>query len=168
MATKYGVELSVEMVKAVAWPLLVLILVLCFWTSLQSAAELLPNLLSRSETITIAGLSLKISKGLSRQPSEDVKQVLSKLSAEGVRRLLNSSGASSWDVGNRGDGVAENAEIVKLGLAEEVAPEDLQDERGRRRYSYGVRLTPLGKETQGFLFALIAEFTQELGRPNAS
>lgn len=157
-------EIAVELVKALAWPVVVLIVLIAFWSSLHSIADSLPNIISRSETITIAGLSIKVSKGLSKQPSEQVKQAISKLSSEGFRRLLNSGGASFWDRPDVAIGKSDNAELLRLGLMEEVPSAELQDRANKRSYGYGVRLTPLGKETQNFLIEFVSSVTQELGK----
>lgn len=164
--SKSRAELIVELIKALAWPLFALIVLICFWSQLQSASRQLPNLLSRSETISIAGLSLKIGKGLSKQPSTNVKKALSELSPDGIQRLLNLSSSSWWDVGSESTARAEYAELVHLGLMEEVSESEIRatNERDGKNFGYAVRVTAFGKETQTFLYALISEFVQELER----
>jgi hypothetical protein len=75
---------------------------------------------------------------------------------------LNSSGAAYWNTGSASYGRNESAELIKLGLLEEIPAAELNDPQDSERYGYGVRLTPLGKETQTFLFDLISELVQEL------
>lgn len=166
--SKSSLELITDLIKALAWPLFAAVVLISFWSQLQSASKELPNLLSRSETLSIAGLSLKIGKGLGRQPSTKVKKALSELSPDGIHRLLNMSSSSWWDVGSESTGKTDNAEVVRLGLLEEVPDNEIRatNERDGKRFGYGVRITPLGKETQAFLYALISEFAQELERPS--
>lgn len=152
----------IDLTKAIAWPVFGLIMLVAFWGPLYSTIEQLPNLVSRSENITIAGLTLEIEKGLRQQASPEVRQVLSELSPEGVRNLLTASEASYWNEGSTSYGRTANAELVNLGLLEEIPTDELNEPQGSTSYGYGVRLTPFGKETQTFLFDLISEFVQEL------
>jgi hypothetical protein len=50
---------TIELVRAIAWPLFGIIVLISFWNPLYSTIQQLPNLVSRSENITIAGLTLE-------------------------------------------------------------------------------------------------------------
>jgi hypothetical protein len=163
--SKSRFELMVELVKAVAWPLFASVLLISFWGPLRSAVSQLPNIISRSETLSIAGLSLKIRRGLTQQPSEEVKKSLSKLSPDDLKRLLNFNSTYCGEE-YASSCRADYAGLTGLGLIAEVPESELNqqtDERGKR-YGFGARITPKGKETQTFLLALISEFVQELER----
>ena len=153
---------SIELVKAIAWPLFGIIVLTSFWNPLYSTIQQLPNIVSRSENITIAGLTLKVGKGLRQQASTEVKQVLSDLSPESIRNLLTSGESTYWDVEYEISARTKSNELLKFGLLEEIPKAELNDRKDSTKYGYGVRLTPLGKETQAFLFNLISEFAQEL------
>lgn len=158
-------ELFVELVKATTWPILVAVVLIAFWAPLRDTARQIPSLLSRSDTVTIAGLSLKLSPGLRHQASPDVKKVLAELSQEAIKRLLSMGSSTWWDVGEESRGRSENAELVRLNLVEEVPAHEIKklNDRDQRNFCYGVRITELGRQTQSFLHSVVAEFVKELG-----
>lgn len=159
-------ELSVELARATAWPILALIVLLAFWTPLHDTARQVPELLGRSDTITIAGLSLELSRELRYKASPDVKEALGKLSQEAIKRLLNMGDSSWWNVGDESHGRFENGELLSLGLVEELDAADMrrQHEADQRKFGYGVAMTTLGRRTKSFLHSVVAEFVHELGR----
>jgi hypothetical protein len=160
-------ELVVELIKAVAWPLIALILLIAFWTPLRQTTDLIPSIIGRSDTISIAGLSLKVSQGLKAKASPEVQRVLAKLSRSGVERVLRMSESAYWDrVPGRTYYKEDTADLLKLGLVSEVSAAEIDglNAKEHRNYDYGVRQTELGKETQSFLQSVVAEFVEELGR----
>jgi hypothetical protein len=163
---KSTLELVVELIKALAWPLLAAVFLVSFWTPLHDTATLIPSIVNRSDTITIAGLSLKVGKALNQKATPDIELALGELSKDGVKRLLEMSDSSWWDKGNEAIAQTENAELVKLGLATEATADELAtiNARDHKNYGYGVRITDLGRRTQEFLRAVIAEFIKELPR----
>jgi hypothetical protein len=163
---KSTLELVVEVIKALAWPLFATVFLVSFWTPLHDTATLIPSIVSRSDTITIAGLSLKVGKALNKKATPEVELALSRLSKEGVKRLLEMSASSWWDKGSEANGQAENSELVKLGLAMEVSADELatRNTTDHKNFGYAVRITDLGRKTQDFLRAVIAEFVDELPR----
>ncbi len=166
-AKKSRFELVVELVKAVAWPTLVALLLLSFWSPLQRTADLIPSIVGRSDTITIAGLSLKIGQGLRNKATPEVERVLAKMSKAGIERVLGMSESAWWDKGSIDFARAENKEIVALGLAVEVPTSEIEQRNAadKRNFGYAVRITALGKQTQAFLRSVVAEFVQELAVP---
>lgn len=164
--SKTRFELFVEFIKAVAWPLFASVVLISFWGPLRSSVSQLPNIVSRSETLSIAGLSLKIRRGLNRQPSEELKKSLSKLTPEDLKFLLNFNSTRCLEE-HAASCKADYAGLLSLGLIQEMSEAELNqriEETNGRRYGFGARITPKGKETQGFLYALISEFVQELER----
>src|SRR5207253_2368384 len=121
-------EISVELIKALTWPLVISIVLIGFWTPLHNIVTQLPNLLSRSESVTIAGLSIKIGKDIGRQVSPKVKEVISELSPEGLHRLINAPPFPLPTVSAVADkpGETEYAELIKLGLMENIPTTELQ------------------------------------------
>ena len=150
-------QLWVELVKALAWPITALIILICFWGPLQEIAGKLPTILGQSESITIAGLSIKVGARLKAQASPAIEAALSAMSPEDIKRLLSHSGSAYWNKGDETFGRNENASLVRLGLLEEVPASKLDP-----RYGYGISLTEKGKNVQNFLYQLIAEFADEL------
>ena len=164
-------ELSVELTKALAWPVLVLVLLVVFWIPLHQTASLIPSIVGKSDTITIAGLSLKVSQGLKAKASPDVEKALSNLTKSGIERVLEMGEASYWDQNSIAHGKERNAELLKLGLVTEIPAIEIEriNLRDGTKHGYGVKRTELGKQTQAFLQSVVAEFAQELARqsPNA-
>jgi hypothetical protein len=157
-------EIIVDLIKALLWPIIAVFILILFWQPLRLVANQLPSIVSRSETITISGLSLKIrNNDIVQKPSDSVKNVLALLSADGIKRMLNNSTASYWDKGDETFGRSEYEELVKLGLYTEDSAEELAERnKQQKNYGYGVEITSLGKETNNFLVQIVAGFVQEL------
>lgn len=155
-------EIAVDLIKALLWPLIVIVLLIIFLGPLRSVADQLPNLVKNSETITISGLSIKIRKNdLVKNPSDSVKAVLSKLTPEEIERILNNSSSIFWDKGDEKWGVSEYSNMIKQGLFVEIPKTELPIKPGRE-YGYGIKPTNFGIETRKFLVQLIAGFISEL------
>jgi len=77
-------------VKALAWPVLVVLLVIFFWTPAREAAALLPELLRNSETVEVGKVKLGINKSIAKRASEAVREALVDMKAPDVRLILQS------------------------------------------------------------------------------
>jgi hypothetical protein len=161
---KSRLELLVELVKATAWPLFAAAVLIIFWGPLHETAKVIPALVGRSDTLTIAGLSLKVSHGLRQKASPEVQKAIGELSREGIERALSLSSSSWWDKGSEVSGRSDYADLLRLGLVEEVPASEVeaQNKRDQRNFGYAVRITELGKRVQSFLRSLVAELVQEL------
>ena len=157
---KTRLELIVELIRALAWPSFAFVLLIALWSPLRLVALQLPDLIGRSETISIAGLSIKVGKGLRQQASKKVVAVLAKLSPDGLRKLVDRGNESYWDIGSESFAKTENAELVRLKLLEEIPERELKERN--QRYGYGIRPTSLGKEAREYVLALLAEFVGEI------
>jgi hypothetical protein len=165
-ATKSRFELFVELVKAIAWPLLAAVVLVSFWHPLREAANQLPSIVSRSDTITILGLSLKIGPQLRQKAPREVQEALAALSADGIKTLIGMGKGRGNDIHISSvvtSGRAPYAELIKLKLAEEVPGHARADPTSDPTYAtYVLQITPLGVQTNDFLLSLIAEFIDEL------
>lgn len=154
---------TVELVKAVAWPLFATIALISFWGPLRLTARQLPELVSRSETITVAGLSLEVQRGVSQQASDEVRKAVAELSPDGINNLLTMQGNVYYSLESVSFGRERYEEMIDLGLVEPLTANELDAaESDGREYGFGVEITPLGEEAQSLLLSLISEFTQEL------
>ena len=161
---KSKLELTVDLMKALAWPVFGFFVLVSFWTPLQKTAALLPSLVERSDTISIAGLSLKIGSALKNQATPEVERVLAKLTVAGIEKTLALGGSSWWGKESVDTAKRDYAELVALGLVEEVAQAEL-DARNKNylgSLGYGIKRTDLGEKTQVFLRSVVAQFVQEL------
>lgn len=165
-APKSKFELIVELVRALAWPLFATIALIVFLGPLRLTARQIPDLVGRSETITVAGLSIEVQRGVSQQASDEVKQAVADLSPDSISLLLNMQGASYFASGYGALGRQQYAELIDLGLVVPLPTEELPhpiSESGEvRKYDFGIDITPLGEDAQSFLLSLISEFVQEL------
>ena len=153
----------VELVKAVAWPLFATIALLSFWGPLRLTVRQLPELVSRSETITVAGLSIEVQRNVSQQATEEVRQAVAQLSPDSISNLITMQGRRYYFSESAAFGREEHAEMIDLGLVEPLTADELDDaESDDREYGFGVEITSLGEEAQRLLLSLISEFTQEL------
>src|SRR6266550_448005 len=165
-ATKSRFELFVELVKAIAWPLLAAVVLVSFWHPLREAANQFPSIVSRSDTITILGLSLKIGPQLRQKAPREVQEALAALSADGIKTLIGMGRGRGNDIHISSvvtSGRGPYAELIKLKLAEEVPGLARADPTSDPTYAtYVLQITPLGVQTNDFLLSLIAEFIDEL------
>lgn len=157
-AQKSRFEMLVELVKATAWPVVALIVLTSFWSPLQRTAEQIPVLVNRSDSITIAGLSLKVSRDLRTKASPEVEKVVARLSRTGIEQVLSLSEKTTWKPDSVEHARGYTKELRDLGLVVELQPKELAEVGA----GYGMRPTELGRQTQVFLRSVVAEFVQEL------
>jgi hypothetical protein len=81
----------IELLKVIVWPTITLVIFALFWSPLYKIVEQLPNLVSKSNTVTVGQFSLRIDKGLSHQLSPDLKKILEQLSGPEVIALITSN-----------------------------------------------------------------------------
>jgi hypothetical protein len=159
-------ELIVELVKAGAWPLLVAILVGLLWSPLYETALQIPATLKRSEAVSIGEFSLKVRRDFAEEVSPEVKGVLAMLSGPGVGQLLRLKDTLWTDAEDEKDIRNSMRELMKLGLVTEVSPQDLKQHNSETHgytWTFGVRITELGKSTRAFLRTVVSEIAREVG-----
>jgi hypothetical protein len=82
-------EITVMLVRAIAWPVLVLFLLFLYRAPIGAIVTQLPALIASSSTISVAGVSVQVDRRLRSQASADALTSLSNLSAEGVRTFMD-------------------------------------------------------------------------------
>ncbi|SET69761.1 hypothetical protein SAMN05216412_11325 [Nitrosospira multiformis] len=155
-------ELCVELIRALAWPVIAAALLISFWQPLRETANLLPSILHRSDAITIAGLSLKVSHELRHEAPPDVQAKLRRLSPSGIEALLNHG---------------ENTKMIYEGKSEEKRAEERWGELVANELAYKesyddgarffVALTPVGVKARSYLVSIISEFIKGLADASA-
>ncbi len=118
-------ELIVDLIKVTVWPILVVCILFVFWTPLYQTANLIPSIVGRSDVITIAGLSLKISQEQKSKAPLEVERILGKLSKTGIERVLALSDSAMYMHDSINFAKRENSELIKLGLAIEIPSTEL-------------------------------------------
>jgi len=162
--SKSRIELLIEGAKALAWPIVALIVLVSFWSPFQETARILPSIIGRSESISIAGLSMRVSGRLRVKATPEVEKVLSRMSRDAVDVLISLQGEAYVLSEAQQSAILRYDELKALGLVEAVPANQLGPKPPYRtvEFAYGVRLTPLGLRTQSFLRSVIAEFVKEL------
>jgi hypothetical protein len=151
---------AAELAKALAWPLLALVLLMGLWSPLRESAKEIPTLLRRSEGLTIAGVSLRVREDLSRRASLEVRTVVARLSPESLQYLLSSNGNGMFLIGGGTSQLPrELGELAGLGLIEELPAEELPPQADS-----GFQMTPLGEEATSFLLVVVSEFVEQLAQ----
>ncbi|MEZ4553976.1 MAG: hypothetical protein R3B59_08715 [Dehalococcoidia bacterium] len=168
VATLAGTITAVtDLVRASVWPAIVLIMLAVFWGPAHSAMDQLPEVLGRTKTVTIAGLTLEIDsrlEALGVEPSAETEAALAALTSTDVARLMSFSSALSGT--RRSHDPAEMIRplyvgLIDAGLVKELSPAELDD------FSYGVSLTVQGREAVTFLNGVVGAFVAELPKPGA-
>jgi hypothetical protein len=151
-----------DYIKVLAWPILVLLVLVSFWSPLHEVAAMLPNLVSQSESISISGVSIKVSKSIGDRASSDVREVLNKLTSNDIRELLETSdGTVLFEKPDSPDAQAIELTVWKhfiaVGLANELSRQELaaKDDEDKKNYQSGFRTTDLYPKVRD----LAVEFT---------
>jgi hypothetical protein len=171
--SKSRLELNIELLKALAWPLFALIILFSFWTPLRDSAKELPRLMRDAESVSIYSFSIKVKTDLRQQTTPEVgkvlatpevERVLARLSPDGIQKLLNSRFVSCWESGK--DNIQQvkemNKELMQLGLLQELPDMGSCLKNQGANYEYAVGPTDLGKATQEFIFAFVTQSAREL------
>lgn len=153
------IEHSVEIIKITIWPAMVLILLFSFWSPLQKVANLIPEILENSNTITLSGISIKVNESLATKASPQVKSVLAKLSSDGLERLLETANTTGWDISDINLAKAENQELISLNLITEIPQSDKNNDE---KQLFQLQLTPLGKQTKRYVQLFVSELIKEV------
>lgn len=153
-------ELSVDLVKALAWPAVVGLLLLSFWNPLQKTANLLPSIIDRSDVITISGLSLKVSREMGSEAPAEVRAVLKRLSPQGVMLLLEFTELHSTSLFSQEEMIdREWGELVRNGI---VVKSLVVNAPGPLALPWRVQLTPLGVAAKSYLTSLLTEIIRQV------
>ena len=92
-------ELSVSFIKALAWPLVVGIMLVMWGDPLTRVVDTLPSLVSKTRKLTIANVALDIGRNTTAPP--EVERVLKDISPRALVLLIDShpnpEGAMLWD-----------------------------------------------------------------------
>lgn len=120
----------------------------------------MPHIIERSDTITIANLSIKVSHKLGQDLSPAVQSSLKRLSPKGIERLLllpEDNRTAFFSKKSDAEEVA-TPELINLGLVT-VGPisSDLSNTSG-----FSFDMTETGVQTRRFLWSVITEFIEGL------
>jgi len=81
-------ELSVGLIRSLAWPLLLIILIFLYQDSIRETIDELPILVSRAQKLSVPGLSLEIETQALHKGGVGLARVLNKLSPKDIEQLL--------------------------------------------------------------------------------
>ncbi len=161
--SKSKFELTVDLIKAIIWPIVVSFLLIVFWRPIYSTINQIPKVVNNSETITIGSLSLKIRSNSNLIPSDSVKISLEALSASGINSLLTSNGTSEYFYENQVlFGEQKYEELIRLCLYEKMDSIHYgRDFKGVPFY-YGVIPTHKGIDVRNYLISLLTGLVKEI------
>ena len=157
-------DMAAGLAKALAWPVLAAVLVVCFWRPLHTVADTFPQLLSRSEEFSIGGASFHLRKSLVDRASPEIKTVLDDLGPEEVRLILEVKPNDIVCYANPpSDGEKQPYMVlVKLGLFAWVTKEEAKEQVSQGYPCvWGVSTTAMFGRTREFMITAISEVIQQ-------
>lgn len=157
MATEKPQEHWIKGVSSVLWPLFAFVVLVSFWTQLQTIANRLPDLIDKSQTISIAGLKVELDNtSRIHNPSPPVAKALKDLYAEDIKLLITNPDAAVFSPPER---VAEYRErfahLIQLDLIREGKTTMLGQGGEVARNGTVFKLTPVGTEAKAYLVELV-------------
>jgi hypothetical protein len=157
-------ELTNDLIKAGAWPLFALIVLIVFLGPFRAAANLLPDIVGRATSIKLGDVAIEIERKIP-PPSEEVRPVLAAMTADDINKLLETPVYRIWTPEEKDLGRSAYARTIELGIFGELSDKELQSRTDFPfKPAYGVTVTPLGEKTRQYLSVIIDQFTQELVR----
>jgi hypothetical protein len=160
---KSKLELAIELLKVTLWPVIVLVIIVIFWKPLYLSINEVPNVINKSESITIGSLSLKIEKNTVGKPSEAVRNILQKISATGIDVLLSSNAQTEYFHQNEVlYGQKRYKELMELGMYEVMDSSHVGTDALGIKYYYAVMPTHTGIETRKYLIEILNGLLKEI------
>ena len=160
---KTKIELTIELLKVIIWPTIVIFVIILFWRPIYSTFNEIPNIIGKSESISIGNLSIKIQRGTTLLPSESVKAILKKISPHAVETLVSSNGTTEYFHTNQVlYGQQRFKELIQDGLYIEVEKIHLSYDDQNIQYAYGVQPTKSGIEVRNYLLEIMNGLIKEI------
>ncbi len=104
------IEILSKLFGLLTWQVIVLIAIVMFYTPLRQMADLLPEKFARSSEINVGVLSLKIQEEAKASGSEELATIITGLSQDAIKWLLNLGNGSYRVIGSDdgGTGIVRN------------------------------------------------------------
>jgi hypothetical protein len=160
-------EITVDLIRGMVWPLVVLGILVTFWNPFHQVADKLPALVDKSDSISIGSLSLSVNRSIQTKADDDVRKVLASLNANEVQAVLNMNDEGEWYSGQTDGPVLKqrHQSLIDQGVFEIIEdPKIIGKDNSGKPFTAEIKLTALGKKTKGFLQAVIDGFVDELRR----
>jgi len=145
---------TVEIIKAVlSIPGVIILLIICFWGSVQQVEQYVPQLLSNMKIVKFKDFAIELSESNKILPSKEIREVLVKLSKKDLLALSNFKfhrHTPDKQFAERNFG-----KLIELGLIEHV-------DKNMPKDKYVLAASKRGKEIQDFLDGLILSVLDEL------
>ena len=143
--------------SSVLWPVFAFVVLIAFWSPLHTIATRLPDVIDKSQTISIAGLKLELDSTFRfRKPSPPVAEALKELYAEDVKILISNPDSALFSPPER---VAEYREkyahLIQLKLALESETIMLGQGGEAARKGTVFKLSPVGVAAKAYLVDLV-------------
>jgi hypothetical protein len=161
--------LAVDLVKALAWPIFAICVVVAFYAPLRRVVDLLPEMLGRADSISIAGVDLHMSGRIGNRVTVEVRKVLDELQPADIRKILETAdnGSIWWDVVSRDEQTAWRR-LAFLGLFREKTDKEVKDynKRNGEKSTFGLETTELFSKTRDFLIDVTSTLIAEAKSPD--
>jgi hypothetical protein len=93
---RYKVDVILAYVKALAWPVLALMVFVVFWGPLHQIANLTPSLINRSTSIKIGSVTLVLGKDVTVDIPDRVRQALRSLGPDDLDDFLAAQAGTTF------------------------------------------------------------------------
>ena len=153
--SKSKLELITDLLKAILWPLIVIVVIIVFWKPIK-------GIIDQSDSITIGSLTLKLKNEIPT-PSAPVRNVLDKISTQNIHELLFIGNDTSEYNGYSEKALEDSPvdEMINLKLIRSVE----RPSNGDTTKQY-YKATALGAETYNFYIDLISAIGKQIDNPN--
>ncbi|MDN5199927.1 hypothetical protein QQ008_01100 [Fulvivirgaceae bacterium BMA10] len=148
---------KLELIKSLVWPILITLFVLFNWSAIHNSIEHVPELISKSESISIGGLSIKINQNLQDKSSPEIKAFLKEISPADLDLILQLRNTIQRFSKEQYDeyGANEYKGLLNLGLA--IKKDTLRE----ANHEVDIVLSKEGESVRNYLIEIINELIKE-------
>jgi hypothetical protein len=164
IAPNHPLQTAAELAKALAWPVLAVLLLVSFWTPLHTLMNTVPQLLSSSEEVSIGGATFHLRKSFVDQAPPEVKEILGDLGPEEVQIILEVKPQDVVCFAYPPPPLEKRpyTVLINLHLFEEATPEQKKEQQSEGYpCGFGVSATPKFARVRGFMIQALSEAIQQ-------
>lgn len=156
-----SIHAAMNLIRALAWPGVVLFLVLSFWTPLQRISTRISPLVERIESVSVGGVKFNVGRAfIERRASEAVRTAVNALQTETLKYILENERGITRTTRTVLD--AEEKDLIAAGLCDELTWKDLddlqrEDKESKKKYMAGMNCGSKYEDVRVFLLELVPE-----------
>lgn len=155
------VQSVTNLIKAVAWPLVVIVIFVSLKEPVSNILDQVPSLISRSSKITISGVTLEFKERLRAESPPELRKALGELSPEAIRLLIDAGNETHFEKKSN-----ESDEFISA-LYQLRAKGLFEVAEGKLNYEYcktcdiRYEATPLGKDAYKIVKDVLIKLLEE-------